>query len=262
MLYLIKLLTTPLLIGLATLASRRWGPFVGGGIAGLPFISAPASIFIAIEQGLGFAAATAYSSLLGFGSVSVYCLVYAYTACKHSWPLSLSLALISFLATSFILTFLPHSITLAISIALIGPFLALVLMPNPAKISSIDHNQPQPHWKVPLQMVIGGLAVFTLTSISQALGSKWSGLLLTFPIITSVMTPFAHAFGAKAAILTLQGLLTGFYGTAFFCIIVATLSKDLGFIFGYAVAISCSLMVSFSMCWIFYKLSTRPLDRK
>ena len=46
---LIKLFTTPALIWASTLAARRWGPVIGGGLAGLPFISGPASLFIAVQ---------------------------------------------------------------------------------------------------------------------------------------------------------------------------------------------------------------------
>ena len=50
------------LIWASTLAARRWGPVIGGGLAGLPFISGPASLFIAVQYGTPFAASAAASS--------------------------------------------------------------------------------------------------------------------------------------------------------------------------------------------------------
>ena len=67
---LIKLFTTPALIWASTLAARRWGPVIGGGLAGLPFISGPASLFIAVQYGTPFAASAAASSLFGVSSHS------------------------------------------------------------------------------------------------------------------------------------------------------------------------------------------------
>ena len=45
---LLKILLTPALIAVATLLARRWGPGVGGTLAGLPLTSTPVSIFLAI----------------------------------------------------------------------------------------------------------------------------------------------------------------------------------------------------------------------
>ena len=55
MLLLLKLLLAPLLVGLATLAARRWGPKIGGIVVGLPLSTGPIFLFLAIDQGLGFA---------------------------------------------------------------------------------------------------------------------------------------------------------------------------------------------------------------
>ena len=47
--FLIKLIAAPLLLALATLAARRWGTVLGGILIGLPLISGPISVFLAIE---------------------------------------------------------------------------------------------------------------------------------------------------------------------------------------------------------------------
>src|SRR5712692_1697596 len=55
--FILKLVVTPVLIAAATLVARRWGPGVGGWLAGFPLTSAPVSVFLALEQGPDFAAA-------------------------------------------------------------------------------------------------------------------------------------------------------------------------------------------------------------
>ena len=59
----IKLIVTPLVVLLASLASRRWGDVVAGWLVGLPLTSAPVSVFLAIEQGPLFAAQAAMGSI-------------------------------------------------------------------------------------------------------------------------------------------------------------------------------------------------------
>src|SRR6059036_3322561 len=82
---LVKLLLTPGLIAVATLLERRWGPAVGGAIAGLPLTSAPVSLFLALEQGPAFAAAAAVATLLGLLAQGALCLAYSWTARRAPW---------------------------------------------------------------------------------------------------------------------------------------------------------------------------------
>src|ERR687892_341341 len=77
---LLKILLTPALIAAATLLARRWGPGVGGTLAGLPLTSTPVSIFLALEQGPVFAAAAACGTLLGLLSQAALCLAYSWSA--------------------------------------------------------------------------------------------------------------------------------------------------------------------------------------
>ena len=51
---LLKLLLVPGLVAAVTLAVRRWGPAVGGWLAGLPVVAGPVLVFYAIEQGDAF----------------------------------------------------------------------------------------------------------------------------------------------------------------------------------------------------------------
>ncbi len=52
----LKLAATPLLIGAATLAGRRWGQAIGGWLVGLPLTSGPIALFLALDHGTQFAA--------------------------------------------------------------------------------------------------------------------------------------------------------------------------------------------------------------
>ncbi|EKM5824226.1 hypothetical protein PU342_004709, partial [Salmonella enterica] len=58
-----KLVFTPVLMLLSTLASRKWGETVGGILVGLPLTSGPISLFLALEHGKEFAANATNGSL-------------------------------------------------------------------------------------------------------------------------------------------------------------------------------------------------------
>src|SRR5215510_7677253 len=75
-LLLLKLVLTPLLVGAATIAARRWGQSIGGWFAGLPLTSGPVSVFLAIERGPEFARTAAEATLLGLVGVAAFCFTY------------------------------------------------------------------------------------------------------------------------------------------------------------------------------------------
>src|SRR5579862_7405033 len=86
----LKLTVTPVLILAASLASRRWGETIGGWLVGLPLTSGPVCFFLALDQGVGFAAATGLGSMAGAGAEAAFCLGYAWTARVAGWPAALA----------------------------------------------------------------------------------------------------------------------------------------------------------------------------
>src|SRR5438270_7670225 len=98
----VKLILTPLLIAVATLAARRWGPIVGGWVAGLPLTSGPVSVFLAIEQGRAFASAAAQATLLGLVAVLSFCVGYSQSARRLTWTGSCFLGFLCYLVSVLI----------------------------------------------------------------------------------------------------------------------------------------------------------------
>jgi uncharacterized membrane protein (GlpM family) len=56
----VKALVTPVLIGGASLAGRRFGHQIGGWLVALPMTSGPVALFLALDQGASFAAGAAF----------------------------------------------------------------------------------------------------------------------------------------------------------------------------------------------------------
>ncbi len=72
-----EVVAVPILVLVASLAARRWGPSGGGFIIGLPLTSGPVLVFLALEQGGGFASEAAVGTLLGVVPLAVYCLTFS-----------------------------------------------------------------------------------------------------------------------------------------------------------------------------------------
>src|SRR5574342_826974 len=120
----LKLVITPLLVVAATLVARRWGPGVGGWLAGLPLTSAPVSVFLALEQGPDFAAGAAVGTLFGLTALAVFCLAYGWSARFMGWAGSAAAGLGTFGACLAALSAAPASLLAAF--ALVCGSLALV----------------------------------------------------------------------------------------------------------------------------------------
>src|SRR5919201_6413921 len=100
---LLKLIVTPVLIGAASLAGRRWGETLSGWFIGLPLTSGPVCWFLALEQRTGFAAAAARGCLAGAAAEAGFCLAYGVAARSAGWLYSIAAGTFAFAASAALL---------------------------------------------------------------------------------------------------------------------------------------------------------------
>jgi hypothetical protein len=238
--FALKLVVTPVLIAVASLAGRRWGQAVGGWLVGLPFTSGPVTFFLALDQGLGFAAAVASGSIVGAMAQAAFGLAYARSAWRVSWPLSVVAGTIAFAVAALVLE--------AVTLPLIGLLLAmvatlvvaLVLMPpGDETIASVR----APRWDLPLRMVVSTTLVLLITGVAPALGPRLSGVLAAFPVYATTLAVFAHRHSPHAGVQVLRGLLLGLFGFGGFFFVLGTFIERLGLMLGFAAAIAVALVV-------------------
>ena len=117
-----KLILVPILIGALSLAGRRWGPAVGGWLAGLPWTSGPVALFLALEQGTAFASTAAQGTLMGLVSVAAFCLAYSLTARRRGWTASMLAGWAAFLVATAAL----NGLTVPLGVAFVGTITVLV----------------------------------------------------------------------------------------------------------------------------------------
>ncbi len=242
MLFALKLILTPLLIAMATLVARRWGPVVGGIIVGLPLTSGPVSVFLALEQGREFAAVAANSVLLGTLAVLTFCLVYAFCAKRSGWFLSAAFALAGYLSLVAYLSRVHFSAV--ISTLLVVAAVALSLR----CIGPSQRGAPlvaAPRWDLPFRMAAATTIVLTITTVSSVLGPVLSGLLSAFPVFICVMSVFSHAlYGPAAAHQFARGVIAGSYSFAAFFFTVLMTIAHLNLLLVYLCAIAAAIAVN------------------
>jgi len=248
---IIKLLLTPLLIGMVSLAGRRWGPAISGWFVGLPLTSGPVMLFLALDQGTTFTARAAEGTLLGLISVASFCLIYSWLSLRVGWLGSLLVSWCVFFASTFILE--QFSMPVSIAFALVIVFLAIVLKLFPTYRGKYTMKSP-PQWEVLLRMVTATAFVLVLTGISGVLGPQLSGLLTTFPIYATILGSFTHHFsGAAAAGRLLRGVVFGTFTFAVFFLIIASSIEREGIVFAFGAAVLAALLLHGGSLWLLRK---------
>lgn len=242
MVFAFKLLITPILIGAATLAGRRWGPVANGLMVGLPLTTGPISFILAHDQGLAFASTAAAGNLAGQISMCVFCLVYSLAARKTGWSVSAVLSITGYLLSTILLNRLSWQLLPAFFTLLAVILLVSRLIPH--RLSSASPPAP-PRWDIPARIIIATSFVILITTFASVLGAQFSGLISTFPVFGVIFATFTHAQqGSHSAARLLRGIVFGSVSYAFFFLTVGLCLVPLGIGLAYAIALLVTMIVS------------------
>ena len=240
MTFVLKLLMAPVLIAVATLAGRRWGPGVSGWLIGFPFISAPISMILAIENGPAFAAQAATGTLGGQACVCLFSTAYLIAAHKFSWWFSAPLAILAFFGCAVLWSAFSIALLPALALLLVLAILLLVLVPRETIRRSAARA---PWWDVPARMIIAVVFVAALTHAASTIGPQRSGLFSAFPIMGTILACFTHAQqGSRAVTSLLRGSILGSFAIAAFYLVVGVVLPFSGNMLTYLLAAVASIL--------------------
>jgi hypothetical protein len=241
----LKLVLSPALILVASLAARRWGVLVAGWIAGFPLTSGPVSIFLAVEQGPAFAALAARGTLVGVVAMVGFCLAYALAAPRLGPGVSLLLALLVLAAAAAALIALALSLT--VTLALLAAAIGLSLLAIP-RVPPVASRGDPPWWDIPARMAVAVGLVVGLTAFAEVLGPHVSGLISPVPVFASVLAVFTHRHdGGPAAAELLRGVILGTVAFAAFFLVVAEALGPLGLVEAYLLAALVAAVVNVAL---------------
>jgi len=246
---LLKLVLVPALIAGVTFAGRRWGPAVAGWLSAFPIVAGPILWFIALEQGVAFAAQAAVGTLSAVLGMLAFGLSYAWAATRFSWPLSLPLAYGGYALAVVFLEWWSAGLPAAAAVVLLGLWLAPRFYPRMEAATATPARPPR---DMLLRMLLGAALVLGVTWFAAQLGPSLSGILAMFPVMGTVLVLFTHrSAGAAAAVQLLRGMVLGFYSFSTFCAVLAwTLTtSSIGMAFLCAVA-AAGLVQLLSRLWM------------
>lgn len=235
----VKAIVTPVLIGGASLAGRRFGHHVGGWLVALPMTSGPVAFFLAADQGVSFAAGAAVGMLAATASQVAFALAYTHTA-RRGAARAFSTGAAAFAAATVVLSFLHWSAwqTFGLVAAVLAGGYLVTRCRTPAAPSEPTQL---PRWDIPVRMLAATSVVVLITKLAPQLGSHLAGLLSPFPAFAAVLAIFTHhSHGAASATQTLDGLIVGLLAPAVFFLVLALTLPSIGVI-AFAIATAAAL---------------------
>jgi hypothetical protein len=240
--FAVKVLLAPSFVVGASLVARRFGPRIGGLVAGLPVVAGPILLVYALTHGAAFAAGAAAGTLLGLISLTAFVVVYGRLTGQSHWLVGLLAGWSAFVVGTLLFSTLAIPVGAALLLSGAGFLVGLKLLPDPRTERS-DGPVP-PIWDLPLRAFCALLLVLALAAAAGWLGARLSGLLAAFPVVSSVLAVFTHTQRGADEFLRLgRGLITGFFAFALFCFTLAVSLPTLPIATSFVLATGVAVLV-------------------
>ena len=223
MLLLLKLALVPAAILLATLAARRFGHAVSGVLAGFPLIAGPIIAALMVDLQPAQIAGIGAATLAACPAAIAHIVTFAWLSRRLPWWACLCGAALAFLAVGSVTTAAWMPAQASFALAIVAPFLALMLMPRTRRIVGAVHV---PRSEIAIRVAAAfGLAAVILAS-AEHVPAVISGLLLAWPISGSILPSFTLPVHGHAATVTLlRGFATGLIGFVMFFVSLVLLLR-------------------------------------
>ncbi|WP_298827396.1 hypothetical protein [uncultured Piscinibacter sp.] len=215
---LLKLTLVAASVLLASLAAKRFGHAVGGTLAGLPMIAGPIMGFVLLQASVQDVRDIALATLVCLPATVVHLLVFAWSALRWRWPVSLLLANLAFFAAGALLALLPLPPVLACGLALAALALGAAAMPRlPVRPGAVAI----PRLELVCRVAVAVLVAWLIMRSAGVAPAAVSGLLLAVPIAGNVLPCFTlPQHGAAATVALLRGFVHGLTGFAAFFVVL------------------------------------------
>jgi hypothetical protein len=238
---LLKIAVPVVLVAVMSLAARWWGPAVGGLLLGVPWMTGPVLFFLALDKGVEFAVGACTGIELGVACVAPFALVYGVVSVVAGWRVCLAAASLSFGASAFALKDLALSLPAACAAAAVSLVAGYLLLPR-GRATSVSGGLPW--WDIPARMATTFMLVSIIMFSAEALGPRLSGIVSTYPAMTTVLVAFTHQqWGRDAARHMLRGLMLSLLVFVIFFLTVGMSLPVVGLVPSFAIAATLVLCI-------------------
>lgn len=242
---LVKMGVTAGFVMLASYAAERGGPVIAAMIATLPVAAGPAYVFLALDHDAGFIAQSALGSLVANANTSIFALVFAFLAQRHSRAASVVTALALWIVLAFAVRTVEWNTWTGLAFNAVGVGVCIWLG---ERLRHVRVPPTAPRWTdMALRAVMVAVLVGVVVGLSATVGPLISGILAVFPIVLlSLMLILYPRIGGPATASVLANSLLGMAGFSLACLFghlaVERIGVALGLTLALAVSVGCNLV--------------------
>lgn len=252
-----RMAATTLVVIIVAMAVGRFGPLVGGALAGLPIVLGPGFYFLLDRAPLEFNISAAAYSILSLCATQVFTLVYIAAASRLSALISILMATLSWFISIFVLRLLPPDpvagAVLFVLITSMSRYGAKRFHRNATKV-----RRGESFALLLARAGLAGILVAVVTATASQLGSQWSGILLAYPVgYTVIAVTIQRQYGRNVVIATLTSTLLGTGSLAAFCFSLALTLRVLPGHGAFAAALLTSLTVTTALVYLNHRRSQK-----
>lgn len=238
--------TVALLLTVAQLFGRR----LAGVLAGLPTVTGPALLWLALEHGSTYAFEAGLGSVVGCALCALFAYVYVQAGRARGPWLAVGLATLACLALAPLAALLDSSLLLAVLAALAVVVGLYLVMPagavEPGRRGFGLRGEPF------ITAGVAGVVSGAVALSAPEVGPFWAGVLASPPLIAAVVAMQQQAAdGPHAAAAFLRGYVGGLIGRigfgAAFALLPLALPISLAAVLAFAAG---CLLTAFSMRWL------------
>jgi hypothetical protein len=255
---LVRAIATALLVLSASVAAEMAGPFWGALIASLPVSAGPAYVFLAMQHGAEFVAASALGSCAANAATGLFLIVYGLVAGRLSaWP-SLGSAVLAWLAAALAIQRVPWTPLAAFLLNLAVYMCGFKLLRAVRSAGPLLLRPIRRRW-LDLPVRAGAVALFVtiVVAVSSVVGATATGIAAVFPIsLISLIVIVRQRIGARASSVLVADALPPMLG---FGLMLLALHLAIP-CWGIAIAFVTALLIT--ICWSCALVLLRPLIPK
>jgi len=230
-----KAVLTAAMVALLLISGRAFGRRFAGALAGLPTVTGPALIWLAMEFGTDYVVEAATGSIAACAACALFALVYERVSRRADAVVAMLLGSAASIAFAASLPWLPGGLLGALALAAASSWLVYRLIPDPRHEPAF--NTPLRH-EIGLTAAVAGTVSGAVALAAPQVGAFWAGVLASPPLIAAAVAMHQQVCDGQPAVRRfLRGYVAGLIGRAVFGICFALLVAPLGLLQATATAV-------------------------
>ncbi|MBV9239587.1 MAG: hypothetical protein JOZ94_27435 [Xanthobacteraceae bacterium] len=256
---LVRAITTALLVLSASAAAEMAGPFWGALIASLPVSAGPAYVFLAIQHGADFVAASALGSCAANAATGLFLIAYGLVAARlAAWP-SLAIAVLTWLAAALAIqqiTWTPFTALFFNLVVYVGGF--KLLRSSRSSDDALPLRPVRRRWfDLPARALAIAAFVTAVVGLSSVIGATVTGIAAVYPIsLISLIVIVRPQIGARGCSVLVADALPPMLGFGMMLLVLHVAIPR----WGSPIAFATALLIT--MCWSCALVLLRPIIPK